>query len=146
MQVRHAGRQRKLDARIAERLAQPCGRPLAIRGRSGSGKTTLLRNAVGSTCRTTVWLSAFDLVNDLATAIRQDRHTRFCSALIGDSRPLCVEHLEDVRGQPCTRAELQRLLVQAAERRPIVMTLTRSRSDGEVTRWLCSWTDLVSLD
>jgi hypothetical protein len=101
--MRHAGRQRKLAARIAERLAQPYGRPLAIRGRSGSGKTTLLRNAVGSTGKTTLWLSAFDLVNDLATAIRQDRYTRFCSALIGDERP-CASSISRTSGTSRARA------------------------------------------
>lgn len=141
-----AGRRRQLEARVAATLAQPRGRPLAIRGRSGSGKTALLRSVTASTGSATVWLSAFDLANDLAAAIRQDRQAGFRGALIGDERPLCVEHLEDVRGQPCTRAELERLLLQASERRPIVMTLTRGRSDGEVTRWLRSWTDLVSLD
>jgi hypothetical protein len=101
---------------------------------------------MASTGSAPVWVSAFDLVNDLAAAIRQDRQAGFRGALIGDERPLCVEHLEDVRDKPCTRAELQRLLQQSSERRPIVMTLTRGRGDGEVTRWLRSWTDLVSLD
>jgi len=57
-----------------------------------------------------------------------------------------VEHLEDLRGKPRTRAELCFLLKTASQRRPVLLTLTRARRDGEVLRWLRGWADVVSLD
>lgn len=63
-----------------------------------------------------------------------------------DRRPLCVEHLEDLRGKTRTRHELRRLLEHAARRRPVVLTLTCGHGDGEVVRWLATWTDLLTLD
>ena len=56
------------------------------------------------------------------------------------------EHLEDVRDKPATRHELRRLLQQASARRPVLLTLTRSRGDRQVSRWLRAWTDVTSLD
>jgi chromosomal replication initiation ATPase DnaA len=136
----------RLGDRIAAALSRPAGRPLALSGRSGCGKTTLLRGVVASTGKEPVWLSAFDLVNELVTAMRQGRLSSYSNALADDARPLCVEHLEDMRERPHTRAELQHLLQRASKNRPVVLTLTRSRHDSDVTRWLRPWTDFVSLD
>lgn len=135
----------RLGDRIAAALSRPTGRPLALRGRSGCGKTTLLRGVVASTGKEPVWLSAFDLVNELVTAIRQGRLSSYSNALADDARPLCVEHLEDVRQKPRTR-EVKHVVQRASRNRPVVLTLTRSRRDADVTRWLRPWTDLVSLD
>ena len=73
-------------------------------------------------------------------------HESYSAALIGDRRPLCVEHLEDLRGKPRTREELRLLLTRAALRRPVLLTLTRARRDRDVLRWLRGWAEVVSLD
>jgi len=93
-----------------------------------------------------VWCSAFDLANELAEAIRGGTHESYSAALVGDRRPLCVEHLEDLRGKPRTREELRLLLTQAALRRPVLLTLTCTGGDAELVRWLRSWAELLSLD
>ena len=46
---------------------------------------------------------------------------------VGDQQPRAVGSL------PCRR-------------RPVVLTLTRARSDGDVLRWLRRWAEVVSLD
>jgi hypothetical protein len=81
----------------------------------------------------------------LSEAIREDRLSSYCEAFLQDERPLCVEHLEDLRGKPRTRAELERLLRSASRRRPVVLTLTLSSGDKEVARWLRTWTTLLSM-
>jgi hypothetical protein len=124
------------DANIARALA--C--------RSGSGKTTLLRDSVRRAERQAVWRSAFDLANELAEAIRCGRQEHYSAALVEDQRPLCVEHLEDLREKPRTREEVRLLLKRAAVRRPVLLRLTRRSGDGEVVRWLRSWAELRSLD
>jgi hypothetical protein len=135
----------QFNDRFARALSRPSGRPLALKGRSGSGKTTLLRRATGGIAKEAVWLSAFDLVQGLSEAIREDRLSSYCEAFLQDERPLCVEHLEDLRGKPRTRAELERLLRSASRRRPVVLTLTLSSGDKEVARWLRTWTTLLSM-
>ena len=81
----------------------------------------------------------------MAQAIRDDRLAVYRSGLTEDPRPLCVEHLEDLRGRPATREELRHILAHAASRRPILLTLTRARGDAEVAAWLRPWTEIVSL-
>jgi ABC-type nitrate/sulfonate/bicarbonate transport system ATPase subunit len=57
-----------------------------------------------------------------------------------------VEHLEDLRDKPLTQATTQRLLEHAARSRPVLLTLTRSKHDAQVSRWLRSWTELLSIE
>jgi chromosomal replication initiation ATPase DnaA len=138
------------DANIARvvlgALYGPRRRPLALAGRPGSGKTTLLRETTRRAGRQTVWRSAFDLANELAEAIRCGRREDYAAALVEDRRPLCVEHLEDLREKPRTREEVRLLLKRAAARRSVLLTLTRRRGDAEVVRWLRSWSEIRSLD
>jgi hypothetical protein len=138
------------DANIARGvvgvLYGSCRRPFALAGRSGCGKTKLLRQSARRAGRQAVWLSAIDLASELAEAIRCGRQEHYSVALAGDRRPLCVEHLEDLRERPRTREEVRLLLRRAAARRPVLLTLTRTRGDAEVVRWLRSWADVRSLD
>lgn len=136
----------ELAPRLLAALLHPRSRPLALQGRSGSGKTTLLRSLEKATQRKAVWCSAFDLAHQLADAIREGRHDSLRAHLTRDDRPLCVEHLEDLRGKPRTREEVRRVLERAARRRPVLLTLTRSRGAAEIVRWLRPWAELVSLD
>jgi hypothetical protein len=57
-----------------------------------------------------------------------------------------VEHLEDLRTKPRTREELGRLLGRAATRRPILLTLTRTKGDAEMLAWLRARAEVFSLD
>ena len=58
-----------------------------------------------------------------------------------------IEHIEDLRAKPQTRAELRRaLLLRAAEGGATILTLTAGRGRSEMVRWLGGWTDVVSLD
>ena len=136
----------ELAPRLLAALSQPRSRPIALQGRSGSGKTTLLRSLVRATQREAVWCSAFDLTTQLSDAIRKGRYESLRAGLVRDNRPLCVEHLEDLRGKPRTREELRLLLTQAATRRPVLLTLTRSRGAAEVVSWLRPWAQLLSLE
>jgi chromosomal replication initiation ATPase DnaA len=136
----------ELAPKVLAALVHPRSRPVALQGRSGSGKTTLLRSLTRATRRDAVWCSAFDLVSKLADAIRGGRYESLVAGLARDDRPLCVEHLEDLRGKPCTREELRRVLARAARRRPVLLTVTRSRGAAEVVRWLRPWAELLSLD
>lgn len=131
---------------VVDALYRPRPRPLALRGRSRSGKTTLLRDAARRAGRQTAWSSAFDLANQLVEAIRSGDYERYSAALVGDRRPLCVEHLEDLRGKPRTREELCHLLKRAARHRPVLLTVTRTRGDADLVRWLRSWAEVRSLD
>lgn len=88
-------------------------------------------------------MSALDLVQGLTAAMREERLVSYCDTLTEDERALCIEHLEDLRGRPCTRAEVERVLRLAAPRRSILLTLTHAKGDREVVRWLRSWTTLV---
>jgi chromosomal replication initiation ATPase DnaA len=136
----------QIVATLAAAFSEPPSRPLALRGPSGSGKTTLLRGVSRQAQRQAVWLTAFDLVHELTAAIREDRYSGYSDTLAADQRPLCIEHLEDLRDKPQTRAIVQRLLERAAHRRPVLLTLTSSSRDAEVARWLGSWTELLSLE
>ena len=136
----------QLAPRLLAALAHPGGRPLALRGRSGSGKTALLRGLTSRTAPEAAWCSAFELAHGLADAIREGRYESYRSGLSGERRPLCVEHLEDLRGRPRTREELRRILDLAARRRTVLLTLTRARGDAEVLRWLRPWAEILSLD
>ncbi len=130
---------------VVDALYRARARPLALYGPPRSGKTTLLREAARTAGRQTVWCSAFDMANGLADAIRGGAEGRYSAALSADPRPLCVEHLEDLREKPRTREELRRLLRRAARRRPVLLTLTRTRGDAELVRWLRSWAVLRRL-
>jgi hypothetical protein len=46
----------------------------------------------------------------MAAAVRADRYERWCEVLESDSRPLVMEHLEDLRGGPRTLEEVRRCL------------------------------------
>jgi chromosomal replication initiation ATPase DnaA len=136
----------ELAPRILAALSHQRSRPVALQGRSGSGKTTLLRSLSRAIQREVVWWSAFDLSSELAGAVREGRYERLSADLARDERPLCVEHLEDLRGKPCTREELRLVLARAAQRRPVLLTITRSKGTAEVVRWLRPWTRLLFLD
>jgi hypothetical protein len=131
---------------LVDALYRPRRRPLVLRGRSRSGKTSILREAARRAGRQTVRYSAFDLAGEVVEAIRGDTYESYRAALVADPRPLCIEHLEDLRGKPSTRDVLRRLLQQAAGRRPVLLTLTRAERDGEIVRWLRPWAQLLSLD
>ena len=135
-----------LTPAVVDALYRPRGRPLALAGRSRCGKTTLLREAVRRAGRQTVWCSAFDLANELVEAIWGGVRQTYSAAVVGDPRPLCVEHLEDLRENPRTREELRRLLKRAAPHRPVLLTVTRTRGDAEILRWLRCWAELRWLD
>jgi chromosomal replication initiation ATPase DnaA len=137
----------EIARRLEETLDRPPSRPLAILGRSGAGKTHLLRSVVEKGARDVAWGNARDLVLQMTEAIRDDHYPRYRASFSGDERPLCIEHLEDLRGKAATRAEVQRLLVErTARRRSTVLTMTRARGDAEVVEWLASWADLLVLD
>jgi chromosomal replication initiation ATPase DnaA len=127
-------------------LRQGRGPAIAIAGRSRTGKTTLLRRVAREASSDVVWYSAVDLVSELIDAIRTDRHEECRRHLETDPRPVCIEHLEDLRGKARTRHELRHVLQGASARRAVVLTLTRSRDDAEVLDWLRSWAHLYSLD
>lgn len=132
--------------RLLHAVSPPPTRPLALRGRTGSGKTTLLREVALRSARETVWYTAFDLVDELTRSIRDGRYESYREALVQDDRPLYVEHLEDLRGKPRTREELGLLLGRAATRRPILLTLTRTKDDAEILAWLRARAEVFSLD
>jgi hypothetical protein len=142
----HVALAAKLTTEVVDALYRPRRRPLALGGRSRSGKTTLLRDAARRAGREAVWSSAFDLADQLVAAIRGGSYRAYATDLAGDLRPLCVEHVEDLRDKPRTREELRLLLERAALRRPVLLTLTRRRGDAEVVRWLRTWADLRSVD
>jgi chromosomal replication initiation ATPase DnaA len=134
----------ELAPRIAGVLSGPASRPLALLGRSGSGKTALLRGVTARSGREVVWGSARDLVERMREAIRDDRYPGYRATFAGDERPRCVEHVEDLRGKPATRGEVQKLLEDRAARgHCTVLTMTRTRGDAEVVEWLASWAELV---
>ena len=136
----------RIRPRVAAALARrPC-RPLAITGRTGAGKTTLLRAVVAKGDLQAAWCPAVDLVERVIEALRCDRFPALRAALVADPRPLVIEHLEDLRGKPRTRVELRSLLEAATRRRPVLLTLTRSRGDRDVLRWLRGWVELLPLD
>jgi hypothetical protein len=107
---------------------------------------TLLRGLTHRAARDTVWASAFDLVNELTDAIRKGSDDSYRASLCDDDRPFCLEHLEDLRGKPRTRQELRCILEAAARRRTVLLTLTRSRGDAEILRWLRPWADVLLVD
>jgi chromosomal replication initiation ATPase DnaA len=132
--------------RVAAALSRrPC-RPLAITGRTGAGKTTLLRAAMARRDLQAAWCPAVDLVERVIEALRCDRYPALRAALVADPRPLVIEHLEDLRGKPRTRVELRSLLEAATRRRAVLLTLTLSRGDRDVLRWLAGWVELLPLD
>jgi len=131
-----------LKPHVVDALCRARRRPLALCGRSRAGKTTLLREAVRTAGRQAVWRPAFELAGELVEAIRCGVQESYAAALVADSRPLCVEHMEDLREKPRTREELCRLLSRAARHRPVLLTATRARGDAEVVVWLRSWTEL----
>ena len=132
--------------RLLHALSHLPARPLALRGRTGSGKTTLLRGVSLQSAKQTVWSTASDLARQLVQAIRDDRYEDYREVFVEDDRPLCVEHLEDLRGLPSTRQELRRLFERAATRRPVLLTLTHARGDAEILAWLRPWAEVLSLD
>jgi chromosomal replication initiation ATPase DnaA len=136
-----------LAPRLLEDLSDPLPRPLAIHGVSGSGKTRLLRSVVEGSGREAVWNTAFALVGQMTEAMRSGRYEPYRQALIDDDSPLCIEHLEDLRGKPVTRGEVRRLLEDRARRgRATLLTVTRARGDQEVLEWLEPWAELLRLD
>ena len=135
----------QVHARLVAAFSGPSSRPLALRGPSGSGKTTLVRRVSSQAQRQAVWVTAFEFVHELTAAIREDRYRAYSDALAADGRPLCIEHLEDLRDKPQTRAIVQRLLERAVRHRPVLLTLTRSSRDAEVASWLRSWTELLTI-
>ena len=132
--------------RLLRAVSSPPTRPVALRGRTGSGKTTLLREVAQRSARETLWSTAFDLADELSRSIREDRYESYCEALVRDDRPLYVEHLEDLRRKPHTQEALGLLLGRAATRRPILLTLTRTKGDAEVLAWLRARAEVFSLD
>ena len=137
----------ELAPRLLHHLSAPPPRPLALRGRSGAGKTTLLRQAIHESGREAAWASAVEVVGRLAESVRTGRYEVYRAAFVSDGRPLCLEHLEDLRRKPMARAELRRLLEERARRgHPVVLTLTSATGDTEVVEWLESWTELVLLE
>ena len=135
-----------LKPRVVAALCDRPRRPLAIYGRSAVGKTTLVRAVAAEGDIQPLWHSALDLVERVVEALRGDRYPALRDALTVDPRPLVVEHLEDLRGKPRTREELQGLLVlRAARGGATVLTLTAGRDDAEIVRWLEGWADVASL-
>jgi chromosomal replication initiation ATPase DnaA len=136
-----------LAPRLLAGVSDPPPRPLAIHGDSGSGKTRLVRSVVHRSGREAVWSTAFELVAQMTEAMRSGRYDPHRETLIDDGRPLCIEHLEDLRGKPVTRGEVRRLLEDRARRgRATLLTVTRARGDLEVLEWLEPWAELVRLE
>src|SRR5215470_3133287 len=132
-------------ARIRAVLGHQSRRLLAIEGRSGAGKTRLLRELL-PTGEATRWLTARDLVDAAVRAIVDDRYATFESAFVTDQRLLVIEHVEDLRGKPRTRAEVERAVrLRAAAGGTTLLTLTTGRNTNELRRWLSDWADLTSL-
>jgi len=136
----------ELAPRLLTAVRRPGARPLVLSGRTGTGKTSILRRVAREAAPGTVWCSAFEFATQMADAIREGRYESYRAALSADDRPLYVEHLEDLRGKPRTRVELRSLLEAATRRRPVLLTLTRSRGDRDVLRWLRGWVELLPLD
>ena len=137
----------ELAPRLLGALAEPPARPLALLGRTGSGKTRLLRSVAARAGRDVVRESTRDLVEQMTTAIRDDRYRRYREVFAGDERPRFLEHVEDLRGLAATRNEVRRLLQERAARgRCTVLTMTRAREDAEVVEWLASWSELLAVD
>jgi chromosomal replication initiation ATPase DnaA len=137
----------QLAGRVTAVLSTPGHRPVALLGRSGTGKTTLLRRAAARCGSEVVWRTARDLTERMARSIRNDSYESDRQSLAGDRRPMCLEHVEDLRDRPVTRAEVRRLLESRVEQgHPTILTLTRARADREVVEWLASWTELLVVD
>jgi hypothetical protein len=133
-------------AKVRAVLLRRTSRTLAIEGPSGAGKTRLLRE-VTAEAGPAWWCAATDLVQEAVDALRGDRYAAFTTSLATDPRPLVIEHIEDLRAKPRTRAELRRaLLLRAAEGRATILTLTTGRGRSEIMRWLARWADVASLD
>lgn len=132
--------------KVRAALRRGTSRPLAIEGPSGAGKTRLLRG-LAAEADPAWWCSAKDLVEEAVEAMRGDRYPAFKAAVATDTRPLMIEHIEDLRAKPQTRAELRRvLLLRAAEGGATILTLTAGRGRSEMVRWLGRWAEVVSLD
>jgi hypothetical protein len=133
----------EIAARIERTLAGH-GRRLALVGRSGCGKTALLREVLDGRKIEPRWMTARDLVDTIADAIRRGTQDRILTALGGEVRPLVVEHLEDLRAKPRTLEELRRLLeVRTHNGGAAFLTLTTRPGSGDVARWLAQHADVA---
>ena len=131
---------------IGRALAAGGSRPLAIVGPSGCGKSTLLRGAMRARGLEPLWLSGFDLVNEMVEAIRADRLNAFRESIANDPRPLVVEHLEDLKGRAWTQAEVRRLFEERVERgNGVLLTLTIGRGAEGVIGWLGQFAEVRRL-
>lgn len=139
------GNPARLTPSLLAALVRRGGPPFALEGVSGCGKTRLLRSVTASAAPDTVWCSARDLADEMVAATRADRLKSYRSGFVADPRPVCIEHLEDLRGKPRTRDELRHLLQLASARRPVLLSLTRSRNDADVLSWLRSWAEVHCL-
>ena len=138
----------ELAPSLVDAILHPPARPLAVRGHSGCGKTRLIRRVVQEIGIQSTWATAFDLTATMTDAVREGRYDLYRAGFTTDRRPLCIEHLEDLRGKPVTRKEVRRLLqARATSGCPTLLTITtNSRGDGEVLEWLAPWTELCSLE
>jgi chromosomal replication initiation ATPase DnaA len=134
------------ETAIDRALAAGGSRPLAIVGPSGCGKSTLLRGAMRARGLEPLWLTGFELVNDLVEAIREDRLGAFRDGVAADPRPLVVEHLEDLKGKRRTQVEVQRLFEERVERgNGVLLTLTIGRGAEGVVGWLGQFAEVRRL-
>jgi hypothetical protein len=135
-----------LASEVVDALSRARSRPFVLYGRPRTGKSTLLREAARTTGRPVVWRSALDMADEVAEALWRRAYDSYSSTVVEDSRPLCIGHLEDLQRRPRTREALRRLLGKAAQRRPVLLTVTTSRDDAELIGWLGSWAEVRRLD
>jgi hypothetical protein len=134
-----------LKKKLTAVIRRVASRPLVIEGVSGAGKTRLLRELLPD-AGAARFCTARDLVEEAVLALRENRYEAFEADLAAETRPLVIEHIEDLRGKVETRAELRRaLLIRAAARRPTILTLTTGKGRSQVVRWLGRWADLASI-
>ena len=131
-----------LASEVVDAFFRARSRPLVLCGRARTGKATLLREAARTTGQQVVWRSALEMADEVAEALWRRTYDSYSSTVAGDSRPLCIDHLEDLQRRPRTREALRRLLGKAAQRRPVLMTVTISEGEAGLLDWLGSWAEL----
>ena len=135
---------RRTRSRIDRAVSGTLTRLVCVAGRSGIGKTTHLRAAFRASNREARWTTAREAVDGMVAAVRADRYECWREALESDSRPLVMEHLEDLRGRPRTLEELRRCM----ERRlshggTTILTLTLTPGADDVLEWVSQCADVI---
>jgi chromosomal replication initiation ATPase DnaA len=128
-------------------LSRSSRRPLAIVGKTGAGKTTILRSVAREAVSSPIWWSAEDLLHGLVEAAWEKRYGALEDEIACDRRPYFIEHMEDLRERPATRAEFEWLFRRRAESGgPTVVSVTVARGSDEVVDWLQGCAEVIALE